>query len=855
MILPLKTFSTLIRILLFCLLLPSCGGGGGGGGTASPIVSQNNPTLNSTKFKTAEYNSQLGLEKMNVADAYAYLESIGKISDISGNGPGHGVKVAVIDTGIESDHIELSANLDKENSKNTFIDNANSPDSPANYQDIEGHGTFVSSIIAGVKNNVGMHGVAYDSKIIMFKKEPLDDNLALVDYGKYFNNIAESISTASNIESVKVINLSNRAETITSKNGKDIEIIASTDGIINISDPNDYDDEFLTALQHAKSKDMVVVASTGNSNKLDSLYAPAVFANNDDVKGYIIAVGAVDKDNNTGSYSVNCGAQKEYCLVAFSGDAPIGQVLTPIDNSIYGAVSNNHKQFNDIDNILTGDNNQKYGYNIGTSFSTPLVSGAVAVIRSAWPNLTAPQVVDLLFKTATDLGEKGVDDIYGHGALNLYEAVKAQGANSIVSSKNAMAGGYDRRESSIVVDPIFGDAFAKNIAPLLSNAVFFDDYGRDYKANLNDSIYLKTAENPFTSQNFLNNDFKSNIIPLSFAGNKNLGLINLKFQNWNLRNKRSIFDNFFQPQILNNSGFSFTQNNQNYKNLVLGFASNFDEVSDLMTNKDFSNNFLSSPKIMANPYQNFVSRNSNAQSTNGFNQTYLGFDLLKDKIKFLFSSQNSYSSRNLNFKIGEYNNKINNFNLLYNSGKTNASLQFGRMGEFNNYFLNSKSLGAFSNMGNSKTDYTKITISKELFSDLTTIASFSEGKTSIAGNKLGLFRDFNAIKSRAFSIGLIKENFLKKGRIGFMYNEPMRVYSGRVLIDIPVGLNSQGEVIRKSINGSLVPSGRQKDFEFLWSYQLMKNYDLNLNFIVSKDHNNIKNNDANLAILSNRIQF
>ena len=35
---------------------------------------------------------------------------------------------------------------------------------------------------------------------------------------------------------------------------------------------------------------MVVVASTGNTdNKSESLYAPAVFANNDDVKGYNLA--------------------------------------------------------------------------------------------------------------------------------------------------------------------------------------------------------------------------------------------------------------------------------------------------------------------------------------------------------------------------------------------------------------------------------------------------------------------------------------------------------------------------------------------------------------------------------------
>ena len=91
MILFSKTFSTSIKIILFCLLLSSCGGGGGGGGSASPIADQSNSTLNSAKFKTTEYNSQLGLEKSNVADAYAYLESIGKISDAQGNGPGHGV--------------------------------------------------------------------------------------------------------------------------------------------------------------------------------------------------------------------------------------------------------------------------------------------------------------------------------------------------------------------------------------------------------------------------------------------------------------------------------------------------------------------------------------------------------------------------------------------------------------------------------------------------------------------------------------------------------------------------------------------------------------------------------------------
>ena len=86
MILFSKIFSRSIKIILFCLLLSSCGGGGGG--SASPIADQSNSTLNSAKFKTAEYNSQLAFEKSNVADDYAYFESIGKLAMLKEMGLG-----------------------------------------------------------------------------------------------------------------------------------------------------------------------------------------------------------------------------------------------------------------------------------------------------------------------------------------------------------------------------------------------------------------------------------------------------------------------------------------------------------------------------------------------------------------------------------------------------------------------------------------------------------------------------------------------------------------------------------------------------------------------------------------------
>ena len=43
----------------------------------------------------------------------------------------------------------------------------------------------------------------------------------------------------------------------------------------------------------------------------------------------------------------------------------------------------------------------------GTSFSAPTISGAVALMAQAFPNLTGKQIVSILFQTADDLGAAG----------------------------------------------------------------------------------------------------------------------------------------------------------------------------------------------------------------------------------------------------------------------------------------------------------------------------------------------------------------------------------------------------------------------------------------------------------------
>ena len=59
----------------------------------------------------------------------------------------------------------------------------------------------------------------------------------------------------------------------------------------------------------------------------------------------------------------------------------------------------------------------------GTSFSAPRVAGAAALVRQKFPSLNGPNLKQVLLRTADDLGDDGVDPIYGYGKLNVLSAL------------------------------------------------------------------------------------------------------------------------------------------------------------------------------------------------------------------------------------------------------------------------------------------------------------------------------------------------------------------------------------------------------------------------------------------------
>ena len=79
------------------------------------------------------------------------------------------------------------------------------------------------------------------------------------------------------------------------------------------------------------------------------------------------------------------------------------------------------------EHFIVADGNSILTRGIGTSYSAPRVTGAIALVAQKFPNLTAQARKGVILDTATDLGATGVDEVYGNGLLNVTNALSPLG--------------------------------------------------------------------------------------------------------------------------------------------------------------------------------------------------------------------------------------------------------------------------------------------------------------------------------------------------------------------------------------------------------------------------------------------
>lgn len=299
------------------------------------------------------------------------------------------VTVAVIDSGIDWFHPDLPAkslwkNADEipENGKDddgngyvddvigfNFVDYDNLP------WDQDGHGTFVSGVIAaGQENGTGIAGISSTTRVMALK--------SLDAFGNgHASMVAEAIIYAAD-NGADIINLSLGGRTPTNMER--------------------------LAVAYAKKNDVLVIAAAGNDGKPVADYAPA------GIEG-VMTITATDRNDKRAGFS-NWGP-------AIDVAAPGVDVLslrareTDLLSLIRGVTY-------DVGAGVVG-NDRAYFRASGTSFAAPIVSGTAAVILAARPDLTAEQLDRMIKHSTRDIETIGFDNFSGYGMLNASAAVEA----------------------------------------------------------------------------------------------------------------------------------------------------------------------------------------------------------------------------------------------------------------------------------------------------------------------------------------------------------------------------------------------------------------------------------------------
>jgi serine protease AprX len=332
---------------------------------------------------------------------------------------GRNVTVAVLDTGIDGTHTDVSGRVTR-NVRMSDTQSAvlgfqypNSSGNLANTDPLNGHGSFVAGIIAGNGNHSGgkYRGVAPGANLVGINVGDLSLFHVLAGMDYLLANNAEL--------GVKVVNCSFSANTV-----------------FDANDPVNVASKLLT------EAGINVVFSAGNTGPgADTLNPYAVAP-------WVISVGATDSEAKLADFSSRGHFANSFfkpTLVA-PGVNVVSLRGAGIANitGLLGLVGSDLLQ-------LTSTELPFYTTATGTSFSAPQVSGAIALMLEANPSLTPAKIREILQRTATPLAPYYAHET-GAGMLNVHAAVLEAAFSSRRIGK--WRGTLDRGQVEFFNDPL-----------------------------------------------------------------------------------------------------------------------------------------------------------------------------------------------------------------------------------------------------------------------------------------------------------------------------------------------------------------------------------------------------------------
>ncbi len=401
------------------LALGACGGGGSGGPSRTPPPPPAAPAPTPPPAPTptpAPPSTPTPTPPPGTFNTAEYQASIGPTSMRALTAYDRGFSGQGVTIGVIDSGIDLES---------IEFDNRISPASRdfggnGSADDVGGHGTAVAFTAAGRRNGVGTHGAAPQAIVLALRTDE-PGSCAGEDGCQHPDSaIAGAVDHA----------------------------VANGARVINISlGGSPMSGQLVSAVSRATAAGLVLVISAGNDSELNPDQF-AMVATTAAARGQIIIAGSVGTGDVISDFSNRAGTGQQSYLAA------VGERVRAPDEAA-----------------------QPFLWS-GTSFSAPQISGAVALLAQAFPNLTGAQIVQLLYASARDAGASGTDAVYGRGILDLISAFQPQGGMSNASTGQAFSSG-----SNGVLGAPMGDAGQGSLG-----AVVLDGFDRAFAVDLGRSI-------------------------------------------------------------------------------------------------------------------------------------------------------------------------------------------------------------------------------------------------------------------------------------------------------------------------------------------------------------------------------
>jgi subtilisin family serine protease len=265
-----------------------------------------------------------------------------------------GVRVAVIDSGIDGSHPDLQGRIAAHRS---FVGGSALTDQ-------QGHGTFVAGLIAAQANNeIGVAGIAFPAQLVIAK---------VVRSSRLVSLEAEAAAIRWAVdEGARVINLS----------------------LGGLRDPRERDRDTYSALEaaairYAYTRGAVLVAAVGNGDQAPEM--PWPWASYPAALPHVIGVSALARDGAVPAFSNRDPIYNDLA-------APGQELVSTLPRSLTSA----RPACADQGYSICGPDD--YRNPEGTSFAAPQVAAAAALLLAVRPLLQPDQVANLLERSAVDV--------------------------------------------------------------------------------------------------------------------------------------------------------------------------------------------------------------------------------------------------------------------------------------------------------------------------------------------------------------------------------------------------------------------------------------------------------------------